>query len=259
MLEFDVFDLISVEPKEIKEPTIIENLPDIAPVLKDGVFSIATVNYNDLDYNIFQEIKGKQPLLIKNMTSSWPAVNLWKSQEYFSTFIGKREILVLTAKDNIHFLKKELSIHHSLPGDSTCKKIMEEDIEDSRLYARMEFRQKFLQDVSLPLKLVMKPEQLESCDSTVFQLPFKKENCTIWVGSGGNITPLHYDLCHGFLCQIAGTKKITLFHKDDFRSLYPNPTTHPNKTVSRVVEYEKLRDGDKVCIHYPIQVYFTNL
>lgn len=45
-------------------------------------------------------------------------------------------------------------------------------------------------------------------------------NCGVWLGSAGNITPLHYDLCHGFLVQVIGTKTVTYFEPDDFRRLY---------------------------------------
>ena len=49
---------------------------------------------------------------------------------------------------------------------------------------------------------------------------FKDSNCGVWLGSGGNSTPLHYDLCHGFLVQVIGVKTVTYFAPDDFRCLY---------------------------------------
>lgn len=40
---------------------------------------------------------------------------------------------------------------------------------------------------------------------------FKLANCGVWVGSAGNLTPLHYDLCHGFLVGVIGTKVVSYF------------------------------------------------
>ena len=40
---------------------------------------------------------------------------------------------------------------------------------------------------------------------------FKLSNCGVWLGSAGNVTPLHYDLCHGFLIGVLGTKVVTYY------------------------------------------------
>ena len=56
-------------------------------------------------------------------------------------------------------------------------------------------------------------------------------NCTIWLGDGGNVTPLHYDLCHGLVVQVRGVKRFTYVHPDDSRHLYQRPE---RPEVSRV-------------------------
>ena len=52
---------------------------------------------------------------------------------------------------------------------------------------------------------------------------FKAEKCGVWLGSAGCVTPLHFDLWHGFLAGILGTKLFTYLAPEDFRSLYPRP------------------------------------
>jgi hypothetical protein len=42
----------------------------------------------------------------------------------------------------------------------------------------------------------------------------------IWIGMKGNLTSLHYDLWHGFLAQISGTKKVVLFPPWESPRLY---------------------------------------
>ena len=49
---------------------------------------------------------------------------------------------------------------------------------------------------------------------------FKDDNCGVWLGTAGNVTPLHYDLCHGFIVQVLGTKTVTYFEPDDYRCMY---------------------------------------
>jgi len=65
-------------------------------------------------------------------------------------------------------------------------------------------------------------------------------NSRVWFGRGGYVTPLHYDLCHGFLAQKVGRKTFTLFAPDDFRKLYPR---RDRPEVSRV-DYDAYASGD---------------
>lgn len=65
-------------------------------------------------------------------------------------------------------------------------------------------------------------------------------NSRVWFGRGGYVTPLHYDLCHGFLAQKVGRKTFTLFAPDDFRKLYPR---RDRPEVSRV-DYDAYARGD---------------
>lgn len=44
----------------------------------------------------------------------------------------------------------------------------------------------------------------------------------LWVGSRGNITPLHFDTARNFLAQIVGRKRLTLFPPEQSHWLYPN-------------------------------------
>jgi len=94
--------------------------------------------------------------------------------------------------------------------------------------------------------------ELEAISSLVGSGAFKTHNCTVWLGHGGNVTPLHYDLCHvsrkhsdgvpcaspkvaplaqGLLVQIRGIKRFTYIHPDDSRHVYQRPD---RPEVSRV-------------------------
>jgi hypothetical protein len=74
----------------------------------------------------------------------------------------------------------------------------------------------------------------------VFDADAKLANSRVWFGRGGYVTPLHYDLCHGFLAQKVGRKTFTMFAPDDFRKLYPR---RDRPEVSRV-DYDAYASGD---------------
>ena len=63
---------------------------------------------------------------------------------------------------------------------------------------------------------------------------FKDGKCGVWLGSAGCVTPLHYDMCHGFLAGVLGTKHFTYYSADDFRSLYPRPAQPELATALRL-------------------------
>ncbi|KAJ1631912.1 hypothetical protein T492DRAFT_992349 [Pavlovales sp. CCMP2436] len=52
-------------------------------------------------------------------------------------------------------------------------------------------------------------------------LATKLKNAGIWLGSDANVTPFHYDLCHGFLVQVLGTKTFTFVEPPQWRCMYP--------------------------------------
>ena len=44
---------------------------------------------------------------------------------------------------------------------------------------------------------------------------FKDESIGLWISSEGCVTPLHFDICHGFLAQIVGQKTFIMCSADD--------------------------------------------
>ena len=49
---------------------------------------------------------------------------------------------------------------------------------------------------------------------------FKEENTLLWVSTAGNVTPLHYDRCHGVLCQVVGHKRVLLVCPEETSNVY---------------------------------------
>lgn len=64
--------------------------------------------------------------------------------------------------------------------------------------------------------------------------PFSERTSSVWVSSPGCVTPLHFDLCHGLLTQLVGTKRVLLVAPEHSRSLHRNPPSHANPNSSPV-------------------------
>ncbi|EEC15193.1 hypoxia-inducible factor 1, alpha subunit inhibitor, putative [Ixodes scapularis] len=54
------------------------------------------------------------------------------------------------------------------------------------------------------------------------------------VGTGGNVTPAHYDEQQNFFAHLRGHKRFLLFSPDQYGCLYPHPVWHPHDRQSQV-------------------------
>ena len=63
--------------------------------------------------------------------------------------------------------------------------------------------------------------------------PFSERTSSVWVSSPGCVTPLHFDLCHGLLTQLSGTKRVPR-RAGALESLHRNPPSHANPNSSPV-------------------------
>lgn len=141
---------------------------------------------------------------------------------------------VLVAKDNCHFFKLALCDTEEMFYRDVIDHIFRPTPEQAsrRIYCRLPLLPEFLADMDLPH------------DLTGVESGFKLANCGVWMSSSGNITPLHFDLCHGFLVQVTGEKQWSYFEPDDFRSLYPASSVDPNPLSSKV-QLDRWLAGDE--------------
>ena len=63
---------------------------------------------------------------------------------------------------------------------------------------------------------------------------FNSKTMQLWMGTRGNVTPLHYDRNHGLLAQISGRKELVLYSHEDTPCLYPHPSYSDRAHTSRV-------------------------
>ena len=76
------------------------------------------------------------------------------------------------------------------------------------------------------------PDKLLFVDPTQDQI--KESDSKVWVGAAQNVTPLHFDLCHGLIVQVVGRKRVTLFHPSESAKLYPWPCSKGPPHCSQV-------------------------
>ena len=259
LLGIGEWNLLDTDTDESESEDLQDNRVHVIPYMEDGVYRLRRISYfNEEIFSIFQDrIRNTFPVLITDFVSEWPAINKWKSPEYLAQLFGAKTVTNYEAKDNLSFFKNELTIHHKMPGDEMVRRILTDqeiklnpstttDTQPQRWYCRGGFRKRFLGDVKLPYRIVYPSIEAEQKDPEMFSLPFRKHNCTVWVGTAGNITPLHFDMCHGLLCQVIGVKRVTFFHKDDYRSVYPTSYGHINRAASQLIDYKGYSSGDKV-------------
>jgi hypothetical protein len=154
----------------------------------------------------FPRFRGRQPQLMAGLATNWPALTRWSDVTVLGSLTEGcdgpgTDVLVLRSQSAGRFLKSDclqerwpLSrvVRHLFSETPTC-----DDGCADAIYARAPLSERALADCDLSGL-----EEMIGC-------PAKLANCGVWIGSPSNITPFHYDLCHGFLVQVLGTKTFT--------------------------------------------------
>ena len=223
---------------------------------------IHELSKESLTLSIFQsEFKGKRPVLIKqcgvdlnfseDVSSVSDKLSLW-----FSCEDHEKTVEVLVAKDDTNFLRHELCekirmqlgrVFHSIfsPMEGTklyCRLYMDE-YGHLKNFFDLQFL-KILASTSLPrseLDLVCQP--LHQNSAVAFE--FKDANVGLWFSSTECITPLHFDLCHGFLCQVHGKKRFCMLAPEYTPYLYWRQTAATAAASSPIKSTHSINnDGD---------------
>jgi len=77
--------------------------------------------------------------------------------------------------------------------------------------------------------------------------PFSAKTASLWCSSRGCVTPTHFDLCHGFLTQIRGRKRVLLVPPEHTRSMYrADPSgVNPNSSPVDLALFVTGLEGEK--------------
>ncbi|CAM9148712.1 unnamed protein product [Ectocarpus fasciculatus] len=188
----------------------------------------------------------KKPIIMRNMAGVWPAVTRWSGSASLSDLLSTEEGTTLVSKDNLNFLFHELCDVSSVLVQDAVKGIMagDESESGSKHYTRLyiDKHPELLPDIDVTTLSDLASTSIGSVLGTA--IPFVPKNMGVWVSSAGCVTPLHYDLCHGFLCQIVGRKQFLLSSPEDTLYLYQNNSIETKNQTSSKVDLNKWLSKD---------------
>jgi hypothetical protein len=168
---------------------------------------------------------------VAGLTKNWSALSKWQNISYLKSKLkperSKEPLPVFVAKDNTHFLAKGAVDIENMTIFQLINYIFEVNKSNEmqsrkRVYLRAALFEELRDDIVFPSFLLNENEK------------FSERLSALWLGTQGNITPLHFDLWHGLLIQIVGRKKVVIFHPDDYHNLYPHSSLSLNPHTSRI-------------------------
>ena len=187
-------------------------------------------------YNVFKEQK---PVIIKSISSSWPAMKSWQDYSKLKLRIlngKKNDQCVVSVERGGNYMSKAMSLVEIdfidlldyfialEKSQSGCS--FQSHTEKSHIY----LAQTNLKDIYDLIDDVEVPK-LVQCTTDVSKNLY---NINLWLGGpGGTDSPCHYDPFQNVLCQVFGSKTVLLFTPDEAHSLYPLLGT-VQKNTSRV-------------------------
>eukprot|EP00937_MAST-01D_sp_MAST-1D-sp2_P006266 g6266.t1 len=193
-----------------------------------------------------RRFRSRQPVILQGMVSQWHAATAWAAPA--RRFDGLREavgadtcVSCLFAHDNEHFFANALCESRDVRfGPDVVDVCLREASEgEARRYCRLRpLPPPLARAVGMGGAGAHAAGQGEDGGDGVF----RRRLCACWIGSRGIVTPLHFDLCHGLLACVEGTKRVTLFPPSDTLYLYRAARDDPNPNSSRV-HWERWRDG----------------
>jgi hypothetical protein len=172
------------------------------------------------------------PFILTNVVTEWPAFSCW-SPSYLGERIGDRQVKVGVSHSRIfHYGSKEHppTRTRELPFNEALRQIAGHDgATGEHLY--------IMEQTSAAGHSVadVYPELANDFAIPAAIEKEKLRQVNLWIGTAGNVTPLHYDAANNFLAQIKGRKRIHLFHPSQSDLLYPNATRQNDNNTSQVL------------------------
>ena len=204
--------------------------PSPTPAAAPSQLEVTVVDWDEspLSADEFsRRFRHREPVLLRGLARSWPALEQWRHSDALGSALDA-DVTCLRSHDGKRFLAADCE-QSQRPFDTVAAEILTQSCA-SEMYARAPLRSGLRDAVDLRV-----------IEELMGGVNAKAACCSVWLGLAGNITPFHYDLCHGFLAGVVGSKVFTLVSPDAWRSMYPRPD---RPELSRV-DYEAAREGEK--------------
>lgn len=181
---------------------------------------------------------------------------------------SEAQVTALYAHDNTNFLRLELARNETKSLKDAWEELLACEAAtvaggsaaSNRIYFRTPLTTEFERDVGVSeaawLATGEDPGRAGAQDAsgmgTGEDKVFKSENCSVWVSTTGCITPLHFDLCHGFLCQVRGRKRCYLAPQESTRSFYRYKVGESANVNSSKIDLKRWLEGEEAQrLRYP--------
>jgi len=162
------------------------------------------------EFKIFFE---RKPVILTGKITDWKAYSLW-SVDYLNNLVGDKEISVNISKDKIFTFDPQAQF------TIVSKKMKFTDFTDWIVQEKTTDEYYYLQQSTIKItfpELVPDIEVPDYIDQKLFIVT------NLWIGTGGNVSPLHYDMSENLLSQLRGRKRVLLFEPKQTSLLYPFP------------------------------------
>jgi hypothetical protein len=183
---------------------------------------VAVMNDGTVDEFIRLSRNRTAPVVIKHATRDWKAPVTW-SPEFFRSRFGAVPVVVSRSRDGVYRPDPELGWYQkdTMPMSRFVDLLSSADTGGDRYYlAQLRIEGPFAE----LLDDIRSPRYTGSAQPRPH----------LWVGAKGNVTPLHFDLSHNLLVQVAGRKSLRLFSPEQSGLLYPFPRQSKVPHVSQV-------------------------
>lgn len=184
---------------------------------------------------VFQRnfLSKRKPVIITGAMKSWNALSLWTA-DYLNTVVGNTQVDISVSQNSLFTGNQEngfAKLRQKMNFIEFINLLQKDKSTDNYYYLQQQsitanFPQLF-SDIELP----------EYFDKKRLIDP------TIWIGSEGNISPLHYDAMDNLFAQVSGRKRFLLFNPQQTSLLYPFPADSKIPHMSQI-NIDKL-DFDK--------------
>ena len=153
-------------------------------------------------------LKPHQPVILKNLSSSWPALKKW-SPEFLKKKYGEKLVKVYNATF------AEQGGNYMTNMDTLPFKEFLDIISTRSIDLRM-----FLYNIKTQM-----PELLDDIEFSPLVSYCSHNLVFMFFGCKGSFTPMHFDIdmAHVFHTPIYGKKKVTLFPYEESKNLYKHP------------------------------------
>jgi hypothetical protein len=215
-----------------------DTITDQRPRSHDAEHTVQTVT--DIDPERFRrDFLDREPVILRFSPGAFPVLEQW-TPHYLSSRFGPREMMTYENRAHATFSQGDdfsgEVTEITLPVEQTVDEVFDHpDTATRRLSLRLRLRDEEVLDLLAADLGILPP---------LFGGPLDLQTSGVWLGHGGNRTPLHSDSWEGILGQVCGTKFVHIFPPSaagELTRLERAIRTYPDPMTTLMENWEQVR------------------